>query len=430
VTALPGRRRRATLVVGIATVAVVLIAAGLTVLGAVTLYNSTEGAGPTSDGSELTFPDTPTGAVGALDDQGRLASIAVLVVQPASRGGSIVAVPVSADASGGAGDERLPLAETVAVNGPDALPAELEITTRLQLDHVEVMDAAALATLLDPVGDLAVELPADVTDAAGDVVAEQGAATIDAEQAAAILTARDPDVPAAQQYRAAAAVWSAVAAAAGDGIDAEGSSGSVPAEEVAPVDDLGSLFDRLTGGRVGYRSLRTVAPTAEENPRGVDVVELDPVELVLVFGQIAPSAVAAPSAGLSFRVVSAFSDEQLAASGTTNTDVAYRAIDSLQFVGANVLSVSTTGDPPGERSRVEVADQSLVPATESADVLFGALDVAVAERPIIGVDAVLVLGTDYLALLQSGVPVPTGSSLPSPATTAPSSAPVTETTND
>ena len=45
-------------------------------------------------------------------------------------------------------------------------------------------------------------------------------------------------------------------------------------------------------------------------------------------------------------------------------------------------------------------------------------------------DAVVVLGTDYLALLQSGAPVPTGSSVPTPATTAPASAPVTETTND
>jgi hypothetical protein len=95
-----------------------------------------------------------------------------------------------------------------------------------------------------------------------------------------------------------------------------------------------------------------------------------------------------------------------------------------------VLSVSTTGDPPGARTSVEVADDSLVPATESADVLFGALDVSVADRRVVGVDAVVVLGTDYLALLQSGAPVPTGSSVPTPATTAPASAPVTETTND
>ena len=45
-----------------------------------------------------------------------------------------------------------------------------------------------------------------------------------------------------------------------------------------------ALFD----GRVGYRSLRATPPEAADNPRGVDVVGLDPVELTLVFGQIAP----------------------------------------------------------------------------------------------------------------------------------------------
>jgi hypothetical protein len=427
VTALPGRRRRATLVVGIATAAVVLIASALTALGAVTLYNSTEGADPSSDEPDLTFPDTPTGAVAAVDAEGRLASIAVLVVQPASRGGSIVAVPVSADASGGAGPDRLPLAETVALQGPEVLGPELEVVTRLQLDQVEIVDEARLADLLAPVGDLAVDLPSDVTDAAGDTVAEAGAATIDAAQAAAILTARDPDVPALRQYRAAAAVWSAVADAVGDGVDTDDAAADAT---VPPVDDLGDLVDRLLGGRVGYRSLQATAPDAADNPRGVDVVELDTIELILVFGQIAPSAVAAPDAGLTFRVVSAFSPEQLAASGRTNTDVAYSAISSLQFVGANVISVSTTGDPPGGRSRIEVADQSLVPGTQTADVLFGGLDVTVGERPIAGVDAILTLGTAYLDLLVSGAVAPTGTTVPSTTPAIPTTQTPLETTGD
>ena len=272
-TALAGRRRRATLVVGIATVAVVAVASVLTVLGAVTLYNSTEGATPAPDEPDLTFPDTPTGAIAALDDEGRLASIAVLVVQPASRGGSIVAVPVNADASGGVGTERLPLAETVALQGPDVLAQELEVALRLQLDQVEVVDADRLAELLEPVGDIAVDLPTDVTDADGATVAEAGASTIDAELAAAILTARDPDVPAARQYRAAAAVWSGVAAAVGDGLVADDAATT---DDVPAVDDLDDLFDRLVGGRVGYRSLRSAEPDDADNARGVDVVTLDP----------------------------------------------------------------------------------------------------------------------------------------------------------
>ena len=424
-TALAGRRRRVTAIVGLGTVAVIGLATALTILGAVTLYNSTEGADPSSDSAELTFPDTPTGALAAVDDDGNLASIAVLVVQPAGRGGSIVAVPVNAVASGGDGDERLPLAATVEAEGSEALADELAVTLRLRLDHVAVVDADRLDDLLAPLGELQVDLPADVTDATGEEVAEAGPATIDAELASRILTARDPDLPAARQYRAAAAVWSAVAAAAGEGIGVDGG----PPTTAPPgdtVDDADELFARLVAGPVGYRSLLTNETPAEDNPSGADVVALDPAELVLVFGQIAPGAVGAPSAGLTFRLVSGFGDDQLAATGVTNTEVAYDAITSLLFIGANVRSVSTAGDPPGERTVIEVADETLVAGAETAEVLFGPVDVVVAERPVTGVDAVVTLGTDYLELLASGAPplpstVPT--STPStPATTTPTTA--------
>jgi hypothetical protein len=432
VTALAGRRRRATLVVGVATITVFGIAAALTVLGAVTLYNSTEGASPSTATDELAFPDTPTGAFAALDEDGNLASLAVLVVQPAGQGGSIVAIPVSADASAGVGDERLPLAETVALQGTDVLARELEVTLRLGLDHVEVVDAERLDDLLAPLGDLEVDLPDDVTDADGDEVAEEGQATIDAATAAAILTARDPDIPAIEQYPAAAAVWSAVAAAAGDGITVDGG----PPTTVAAgdtVDDADELFARLLAGPVGYRSVRTIEVPVDDNPRSVDVVMLDTAELLLVFGQIAPGAVAAPNPGLTFRVVSAFSDGQLAASGLTNTEVAFGAISSLLFIGGNVRSVSTTADAEtrvGETTTIEVADETLVTGAETSEVLFGAVDVVVAERPITGVDAVVTLGEAYLELLQSGPP-PTPSTPPTtPGTREGGSTPTTEEDDD
>ena len=121
----------------------------------------------------------------------------------------MIPVPVSADASGGEGDERLPIAETFQLEGPESLEREAEILLGLELDEVAVVDAEQLAALLAPFGALDVDLPVDVTDAGGDVVAEAGAQTLDAEAAAAVLTARDPAVPAVDQYPAAAAVWAA-----------------------------------------------------------------------------------------------------------------------------------------------------------------------------------------------------------------------------
>ena len=160
-------------------------------------------------------------------------------------------------------------------------------------------------------------------------------------------------------------------------------------------------------GPVGHRDLRVEPVAADTNPRGVDVVLLDPAELALVFGQIAPGKVAAPNSALSVRLISAFTDEQLAPSGLTNADVAYDAARQILAVGGNVLSVDTGADdddPPGEHTVIEVADETLVAGTEGADELFGPIDVSVGETRIVGVDAVIRLGTDYLPLLADGGP--------------------------
>lgn len=410
-TALPGRRRRSTLIAAGAAVGAAAAAIGLGTLGAVTLYNSTEGADASSGRPELVFPSTPTGLLAAVDEGGQLASMALLVVQPSGSGGSVIPVPVSADASGGKGDERLPIAETMALSGADALPAEVEALLGLTLDQVEVVDADRLTGLLEGFGPLDVDLPTDVTDADGDVVAEAGVQTLDAAESAAVLTARDPEVPAADQYLAAEAVWSAVATAIGDGIAGGGSATTVPASSSTDGGTLDGIIADLASGPVGDRGLRVRPVDEGTNPRGVDVVLLDQVELALVFGQIAPGKVAAPNPALSVRIEATFSDDELAASGMTNSDVAYAAVSQILFVGGNVLSVDTAAadEPAGDVTVIDVAHESLIAGTDGADALFGPIDVHVGETRIVGVDAIIRLGTDYLELLADlgAAPMPT-----------------------
>jgi hypothetical protein len=399
-TALRSRRRRSTVVAAGAVVLAVAAAAAIGIVGGLTLYHSTEGSDASDDRPELTFPETPTGLLAAVDDDGNLASLALFVVRPSGAGGSIVTVPVSADASAGEGTERLPLAETADLTGTESVQREAEILLGLAVESFEVADRARLEELLSPVGDIEVDLPMDVTDADGQVVAEQGPQTMDPQTAAAVLVARDPAVPAAEQYPAATAVWAAVAEAVDDGIsDVDGiqaPSGGEAAGAPEPSDGIAVVVGQALGGPLAARGLRAATVADARNPRDVDVVVLDRAELAFVFGQIAPRKVAAPNPGLTFRLEVPFSEDDLDEVGMSKDELAYRAISQLLFVRGNVQSVDTTTGDVSERTTIEVADESLVPAVESTDNLFGDIDVEVAEERIVGVDAAIRLGTNYL----------------------------------
>ena len=69
------------------------------------------------------------------------------------------------------------------------------------------------------------------------------------------------------------------------------------------------------------------------------------------------------------------------------------------FLEANVASVDATQDPDGAPAvtRIEVADPDFADGMrELGLVIFGEVDVVVAERLIDGIDVVVRLGTDYL----------------------------------
>jgi hypothetical protein len=400
VTALRSRRRRSTVIAAGAVVLAIAAAAVIGIVGGLTLYHSTEGSDASDDRPELMFPETPTGLLAAVDEEGNLASLALFVVRPSGAGGSIITVPVSADASAGEGSERLPLAETAQLTGVESVEREAEILLGLAVESFEVADRARLEELLSVVGDIDVDLPVEVTDGAGQVVAEEGPQTMDSETAAAVLAARDPAVPAAEQYPAATAVWAAVAEAVGDGIsDVEGLqtlSGGEAAGAPEPTDGFAGVVGQALGGPLATRGLRATSLTDARNPRAVDVVVLDRAELALVFGQIAPRKVAAPNPGLTFRLELPFSEDELDAVGLSKDELAYRAISQLLFVRGNVQSVDTTAGDVAERTMIEVAEESLVPVVETTDNFFGDIDVEVAEERIVGVDAVVRLGTNYL----------------------------------
>ena len=200
-------------------------------------------------------------------------------------------------------------------------------------------------------------------------------------------------------------MWAAVAAAVGDGIDAA----DVGDRRRRRPTSTDGIADAARPASVGAASAtgRCGRPVADaDNPRGVDVVVLDQAELALVFGQIAPGKVAAPNPALTFRVESPFTDEQLAATGLTNDDVAYRG-DLAAAVRRRQRAVGghRAGDAPAGDRRSRSPTSRWSPGADGADVLFGDdRRAASAEQPIVGVDAVVRLGTSYLDLLADSAP--------------------------
>jgi hypothetical protein len=375
----------------VAAVVGVVAAAALGAAGYVAIANTTDGEVVGGGEPEVTFPATPTASLAVLDDSGHLASLAVLAARPGDgdqpgRGGTIVPIPISADSSGGFGDERLPLSETVALFGPDSLTDEVPNLLGVDIDDLAVVDEDQLAQLLAPFGPITVDLPTPVRDSSGRQLAAAGPQTLDPDDVAAVLSATDPTITGAQRYPIDVVVWRALADAVGDGVGTP-----------APAD----VFARVTGGSVFVQPLRSSPIVSlDRNPRGVDAAALDRAEVLVIFGHIAPGKVAAPNPGYNFRLVSRFGNDQLPGEAT-RLDVAYTATKALLAAGANVISVDTSERAAQPKTVIEVSDENLVPAARTLEDVFGPVEVRVGDTRIAGVDVVAELGTDYLARLDA-----------------------------
>lgn len=422
------------------------VAALFGIVGGVAIYNTEDGQVQGSDVPVDRFPETPTGMIAVIDDAGNLGSLVVFAVRPDGEGdgydphgGSLVPIPVTADSSGGFGDERTPLNETVAMYGAATLTDEVSALLGVSLDGSTVVDADTMTAILSPLGPVSVDLPVAVVGADGSEVAPAGRQTLDSARVAAVLAASDPSDPLGEQYGVDVAVWRAIGTAVGDGLDApleEPPLSGAPAEPGAtdasgvPVTfDIGTLLGDLSSGPFGVASLHPDALTdLGVNPRGVDVVALDRAEVVTLFAHVAPSRMAAPNPGYNFLVRSSFPDDQLV-DGPTRYDTAYAATAALigDTVQGNVLSVQTSpADERGAATVIEVSDASMIPAAEALADVFGTVDVRIAQRRVAGINMIVELGTDYLTVVaaESSPIDPTAASGSSPPVSAESSAPV------
>lgn len=449
-TAIPQRRRKRTVTAVVVAVVMVILASAMVVVGAVTLYNSQEGEAVGIDTRPReTLPATPNALLAVTDDEGALASAVVLTLLPEGQGGSIVVVPVNADATAGFGLQRRPLNEFFDASDPEAFTAAVSDMLSITIEQTLIVDPAGLEALLAPIESVTVVLPdaaidtdaiapgasgstptttspdtgPDSTDSQSGtggssvttttqpesgavdaeldgVVVSAGPQVLETAAIVEVLTAIDESVPAFEQHPLDVAIWTALASTAP--VDS-------PPEPVA-TDDAGrpvppssveQLLTELFQGPVGVRSIAADVPSEATNPTGADVVVLDRSDSTLVFASISPALMSTASIGPKFRIVSEFSDDQLTLAGDlygSNSDVARALIARLLFVQANVVSVDTASAAAPAVTLIQVSDPRLLEdATKTGEALFGPVEVVVATTVLEGVDQVVTLGESYLA---------------------------------
>ncbi len=401
-TAIAGRRTRRT-VIGVA-VAFVLVAMASTMfaVGVITLSNSREGESVGVDTRpRVQFPVTPNAVLALTDESGRLASLVVMTLLPEGQGGSIVTVPVNADATAGFGVQRRPLDESFGVADVDGLIASVEEMLSITVQRAEVVDAGGLVAMMPGIGVSQIVVPDVVVDTrgGGGAISTSGPQTFTVDEMVDILAAIDDDAEVDVSHQNDVAVWTSLARSA---------PVSVPAEPI-PLDDLGrpiepttvtELVTRLWQGEVSVRELLTLPIAEVDNPTQADVVLIDRRDSTLVFAQVSPGLVSAPNTGLKARIVANFTDEQLATVEDlydSSSDLVVEVIGRLLFLSANVVSVDTasTGAPPV--TIIEVADERQLQETiDAAGALFGEAEVRVSEVILEGVDTHVTLGMSYL----------------------------------
>jgi hypothetical protein len=454
VTAIAARRKRRT---WYALGAAALVVAAIPVLGVAgwRAIRDSKAARDVTTSAE-TIPVTPTALLGGTDADGRLTTLAVLALAPQGAGGSVVAVPVGASITADDGS-RHRLADRFAEGGIDQLKLDVEAMMLLTVDVAQVVDQAQLAALLAPVGDVAVDLPADViqgapptpttsapeeestptsstrapgrdttttsepettttTEAPGELVAAAGQQQLTPDAVARVLLATTVGESEITRLPVNEAVWKAVAAAVGDG-----RPGTAPVDIAAgPPADLTAFVGGLWAGSVRTWQMG-VSPitSASANPTGADLLQVDLAEAIMVVATVAPSAASAVLDGASVQLTSGFSDWH----------VTRNAIAVLAYIGANVMIVINTDEAPPATSQVLAGSAAVQSLAEEYATALEAGPVEPVTDPVEGVEVQIVLGQSF-ADAQAGAEQTPLESVPSRDTVDQNLATTTPSTDD
>ena len=393
-TAIPARRRRRLIAAVTSSVLTVIALPGGLVLGANSLLNETGGNKVTSEATAV-IPETPVELLVITNARNEVASLALLAVAPGNGGGTIVSIPVGASADIAKGETPRRIADLYATGGVNAVKTDVENLLNITIPLVDELSATELASVLGPVGNQSVTLPQPVVDAgtgtAPVTVLQAGSITVSPAQIAAGLASTQVGTAEAIRLPQVKALWTSVARA---GLVELPTSSTTVVEETSKPMTTTEFMVALFAGRVDvWQFGATLMNDAVRNPSALDMYSLDGGEVLTVMASVAPSAMRITSTNISVMIDLPFA----------SMSYAREAVTRLAFMGANVVLLRQTDDPPTVRSVVYYNDAIARAEAEGYVGLLGPLEFVESKDVIDGVNLRIVLGNDFAAALGAGI---------------------------
>jgi hypothetical protein len=394
------RRRRAAIASVTGLLTLIALPAGLVV--ATNSMLNDKGGNNVAEEPTTKLPNTPVGLLAITSGRGELATIAVIALAPGGEGGTIVSLPVGAAAATPAGEPMRRIGDSFANGGLSALTSDVESLLDVTVAESMQVGAVELAQFINQAEPIAVTLSEPVVDSdasgAVSVVLNTGTQEVPSDRVATALASMQSGIAESLRYDQVKELWESYAQGAtpvpvvadpAQGTDAAPQDTSVTVSGVvdAPTPaDMAGFFTALRAGEIAvWQFVETRVTDVQRNPTSADLYELDPGEIIVVMASVAPSARFIQAGMIGILLDSAISDVSVVKEGAIR----------IAFMGGNIMVLRDMSNMTVTQTVVRYNDEALLPELQEYTSFIGPAVFEKATERIEGIDAQIVLGTDF-----------------------------------
>ena len=386
------RRRRAIAALVTGMITVIALPAGL-VVGANSMLND-KGGNNVAEEPTTQLPNTPVALLAITNSRNELASIAVVAIAPGGKGGTIVSLPIGGAAATTPGSPMRRIGDAFATGGMNALTSDVESLLDVTISQAQQVAAGELSELMQQSEPISVTLSDQVLDSdesgAVVVVLNTGTQEVPVDRVAAGLASMQSGIAESLRYDQVKELWTSYAA----GAKPVPSQTTLLNPEVAVTgvvdvptpSDVSGFFTALRGGKIDVWQLsKTRVSDPQRNPDSADLYEIDAGEIIVVMASVAPSA----------RFIQAGMIGILLDTSITDVAIVKEGAVRISYLGGNVLVLRDLSNVNVTQTVIRYNDDSLLPELEEYASLLGPVIFEKATERIEGVDAQVVLGSDF-----------------------------------